>query len=229
MYFPVALDLHGRRALVLGGGAEATRKVRALLACESRVTVVSPSVSPEIQRLADGGRVTLVSREYREGDLDGSFLAVVCDPALGERVRAEADRRGVLLNVLDRPGLCDFIAVATFSRDGLQFGVHTSGNSGALSRRIRERLQREFGEPYAELTRLLGELRPTVAELIPGAAGRRRFWLDVVDVELLTRIDRGLDPESLREEIVRRAEAFAREITPVRHPDSPAPGPADAT
>jgi siroheme synthase-like protein len=210
MYFPVALDLNGRLALVIGGDAEAARKVRALLACEARVTVLSPSVSSEIEQLADAGRVTLVSREYREGDLEGAFLAVVCDPACGERVRAEAGRRGVLLNVLDRPALCDFIAVATFSRDGLQFGVHSSGKSGVLSRRIRERLEREFGEPYAELTRVLGELRPAVAELIPTAAGRRRFWLDVVDAELLERIDRGLDPGSLREEILRRAEAFVR-------------------
>jgi precorrin-2 dehydrogenase / sirohydrochlorin ferrochelatase len=223
VYFPVAWNLKGRKALVIGGGAEATRKVRALLECEARVTVVSPGVSAEIEQFAGAGRVTLVEREYREGDLDGVSLAIVCDPALGERARAEADRRGVLLNVVDRPALCDFIAVATFSRDGLQFGVHTSGKSGALARRIRERLQLEFGEPYGELTRVLGALRPAVARLIPGAAERRRFWLDVVDAGLLERIDGGVAPESLREEILRHAETLAREIAPTSAPDQARP------
>jgi len=229
MYFPIALDLRDRRAVVIGGNAEAARKVESLLGCEAQVTVLGPSVAPAIVRLAESRRVILVRRQYREGDLEGAFLAVLCDPALAGPVRDEADRRGVLLNVLDRPALCDFIAVATFSRDGLQFGVHTSGKSGALSRRIRERLEREFGEPYAELTRVLGELRPFVAGRIPAPADRRRFWLEAVDAELLDRIDRGLAPESVREEIARRAETFVRESDPVGSPDSPGPGPANTT
>jgi len=209
MYLPVALKLKDRRVVIFGGDEEATGKVEAVLACEGHPVVISPSVTPSIERLASAGRLTLLRRHYREGDLEGAFVAIACDPAEGERVRAEADRRGVLLNVLDQTHLCDYIAVATFARDGLQFAVHSSGKSAALSRRVRERLQRQFDERYARLTRLLGELRPAVRELIPAAEARRRFWLELVSEELLDRIDRGLEPESLREEIMSRAARVA--------------------
>jgi precorrin-2 dehydrogenase/sirohydrochlorin ferrochelatase len=209
MYYPVALDLKGRRVVVLGGDEEAARKTETLLACDADVTVVSAAAEAAIRDLAQAGRVNWVSRDYRDGDLDGALLAVACDPACGQRARVEADRRGVLLNVLDQKELCDFIAVATFSRDGLQFGVHSSGNSAVLARRIRERLERQFEEPYADLTRMLGDLRPEVHKVIPSAPGRRRFWLDVIGEDILDRVEQGLDIEVLREEILARAVEFA--------------------
>ena len=209
VYFPVALKLAGRNVVLLGGGREAVRKARALLAAGARVTAITPEPSAPLKELADSGQLTLAVRSYQEGDLAGARLVVACDPAEGLAARREATERGVLLNVLDQPDLCDFIAMATFSRDGLQLAVHSSGKSGALSRRIRERLESEFGPAYAELTNLLGRLRPVVAEQIKTPAGRRRFWLDVITPELLDRVEAGLSMEDAEQEILARVKSYA--------------------
>lgn len=204
-YFPVALKLRGRKVVVVGGGREAARKVRAILPCGAELVVISADAEPEIAELARSGRLTHLARAYREGDLEGAFLAIVCDAAIGPAVRDEAARRGVLLNVLDESELCDFIAMATVLRDGLQLAVHSSGKSAALTRTIRRRLDAEFGPVYGDLVRLLGELRPLVHGMIPTPERRRAFWLDLVTPELLARVEAGLPIEDLRGEILSRA------------------------
>lgn len=208
VYFPVALKLRDRKVVFIGGGEEARRKIKAMAPCGARLVVVSPDPGPAIRKLAEAGRVTLVDRPYRCGDLEGALLAVCCQAEVSEAVHAEAVRRGVLLNAVDQPELCDVIAMANFSRDGLQVGVHSSGKSAALARRVRERFEAELGPTYAELTNLLGRLRPIVHGMIPTAEGRRRFWLELVDAELLDRVGTTLSMEDLKREILARAEAF---------------------
>jgi precorrin-2 dehydrogenase/sirohydrochlorin ferrochelatase len=211
MFFPVALRLAGRKAVVLGGDAEAAAKAQQLLSCEASVTVVSHAAVPAIERLAEAGELRWERRAYQEGDLEGAAIAICCDPAVGRAAREEASQRGVLLNVLDQPELCDFLAVATFARDALQFAVHSSGKSAALSRRIRERLERQFGDVYADLTDTLGRLRSVVRDRIDDAEARRAFWLDVITEEFLDRIESGFSLQQIEEEILLRAEAFARQ------------------
>ncbi|MFB6273064.1 MAG: bifunctional precorrin-2 dehydrogenase/sirohydrochlorin ferrochelatase [Salinibacter sp.] len=211
-YFPVALKLDGKQAVVVGGDDEATHKANQLLEVGAELTVISSDPTERLQRQADAGELTLKRRSYRHGDLHGAFLAIVCDQSVGEAARAEADERRVWLNVLDRAELCDFIAVATFSRDGLQFGVHSSGKSAALSRRVRERLQTEFDERYAELTRALGEVRPIVNGMIPTPQARRAFWLEAIDHEFLERVEADqVSFEALKDELIERASSY--------HPD----------
>lgn len=211
-YFPLALRLQDRKTVIIGGGREAERKIQSLLPCGPQLKVISPEATEEIAGLAAQGRLTWEKRCYKDGDLEGAFMVIVCAPQVGPQVKQEADQKGVLINVLDQVELCDFIAMATFSRGALQVAVHTSGHSAALSRRIRERLQGEFGPEYAELTELLGVLRPQVKEIIADPAERRRFWLEAITVELLQKIEEGFRLEELKEEILRRAR---------RHPHSP--------
>ena len=69
-YYPVCLDIKERPCLVVGGGQVGTRKVATLLTCGARVTVVSREVTPELARLADGGKIELILRDYQTADLD---------------------------------------------------------------------------------------------------------------------------------------------------------------
>ena len=210
-YLPVGLRMDGRRVVVLGGDAEAATKVEKLLAAKADTTVISGSVVPAIEERAVEGAITLVRRDYRKGDLARAFAAFVCDVRFAVPARAEASRRGVLLNVLDRTDLCDFIATAYFVRDGLQIAVHSSGKSAALARRIREEMEKRYGEAFAELTRSLGDLRSELKQIIPSAEARHDFWLAVVNAALVTEVASGsFDSKDFKTRVMDKAKRAAK-------------------
>jgi len=139
--------------LVVGGGEIGERKVRALLACGARVTVVSPVVTPRLAGLAAGGHVVYRARSFRRSDLRGCALAVAAtgDPLVDGAVAETARRWRVLVNVVDRPEHCDFILPSVLRRSELQIAVSPGGRSPALAGEIRRRLEGLFGPEYAEL------------------------------------------------------------------------------
>ncbi|MEW6429497.1 MAG: bifunctional precorrin-2 dehydrogenase/sirohydrochlorin ferrochelatase [Thermodesulfobacteriota bacterium] len=168
-YYPVCLDLGGRRCVVVGGGRVAERKIEGLLECGGRVTVISPELSDHLRALAAAGTVAWLARPYRRGDLAGAFLVIAAtdDRPTQEQVQREAAAANLLLNVADVPMLCNFILPATVRRGDLSLTVSTGGRSPALAQEIRRRLEGEFGPEWGIYTALLGMLRPLVL-----AAGR---------------------------------------------------------
>src|SRR5262249_2145267 len=138
-YFPVSLDLEGRSCVVLGGGALAVEKAHGLLLAGACVTVFAAAPEPELRRSAGAGRVALVERDYAPGDLAGAWLAI--DASGSDEVNAasrrEAEERRVLLNVVDRAPLCDWIAPAIVRRGPLQVSISTSGESPYLASALR--------------------------------------------------------------------------------------------
>jgi len=162
-YFAAFLDLRGRRCLVVGGGEIGERKARALLQCGAQVTVVSPAVTRGLAALAAVGRVVDRRRTFRRSDLRGCALVVAAtgDPSVDAAVAALGRRARVLVNVVDRPELCDFILPSVLQRGELQIAVSTGGRSPALAREIRRRLEALFGPEYAELIARTGEARRT--------------------------------------------------------------------
>ena len=145
--YPIFLDLSGRRCVVVGGGAVASRKVGKLLQAGAEVVVVSPEVLPELA----GMDVKIHNRTYEYGDLEGANLAFT---ATGSRkvnaaVAKEAKERGVPINVADRPSEGDFAVPSTLRRGGLQVAVSTGGASPTLARRIRGELEEAFGPEWA--------------------------------------------------------------------------------
>jgi precorrin-2 dehydrogenase/sirohydrochlorin ferrochelatase len=186
-YYPIFVRLAGRRCMVVGGGALAARKTRGLLDAGARVTVVSPSVVGELQALADDGRIELRSRPYRSGDLDGFFLAFAAtgDDANDRRICGDAQTAGVLLNVIDRTDLCDFIAPAIVSRGDLTVAISTAGTSPAMAKRIRRKLEGDLGMEYALALQVLGRLRQRLFSAATPAAERARIFGAIVDSPFL--------------------------------------------
>src|SRR4029453_11774312 len=165
-YFPVFLDLRGRRCLVVGGGEIGERKTRALLECGARVTIVSPLLTPGLAALAASGRLVHRARPFVRSDPRGCALAVAAtgDPRVDRVVAAAARRWRALVNVVDRPQHCDFIVPAVLRRGELQIAVSTGGRSPAIAREIRRRLERCFGPEYGELISRAGEARRRARE-----------------------------------------------------------------
>ena len=190
-YYPVFVEMKGRRCVVIGGGAVARRKVEGLLRAGAGVTVVSHVITEQLGVLAEAGKIARVARPYQPGDLAGFQFAFVAtdDAAVTAAVRREADKLGVLLNAADDPTQCDFILPAVLHRDALTVAVATGGASPALSRAIREELELYFTEDYAALAKIAAEVRRELRE--QGLFAGPESWERALSGDLRSLIRRG--------------------------------------
>ncbi len=160
-YYPVNLDIKGRKCLVVGGGAVGTRKVKTLLECGAMVTVVSPVISESLSRLLKDNEISVKKREYKSSDIDGLFLVIGAsdDQDLNRRIHADADQKNMLCNIADRPEICNFILPSIVKQGDLVIGISTSGKSPAAAKYIRKELEKKFGPEYAIYLQLMGAVR----------------------------------------------------------------------
>ncbi len=141
-FFPVFIDLSGKKSVVIGGGKVAGRKIDALVDFDAEILVVSPALSGEVQEFQQRGKITHIAREYSETDLAGAFLAVAAtnDRTVNEKVYHDAVKNGILVNSADNPAQCTFIFPAVVKKDDLVIGISTSGKYPALSKCIRKKI-----------------------------------------------------------------------------------------
>jgi precorrin-2 dehydrogenase len=160
-YYPVLLDLTGRRCVMIGGGVIAERRVDALVTAGAHVIVISPRLTPALLALAGEGRIEHEPRRYREGDLAGADLAFVATDAgeVNAAVAREARERQIWINAADDPARCAFILPALVRRGDLTVAVATGGSSPALARAIREELEAYLTDDYATLAAIAAEVR----------------------------------------------------------------------
>ena len=189
-YYPLFLDVAGRRCVVVGGGEVAARKVRGLLEAGAHVTLITPACSPALARLAAERDVERLERAYRPGDLQGAALAVAAagDAAVNRAVWQEATALGIPVNVVDNPARCTFIAPAVVRRGSLVLAISTSGKCPALAAWLRRRVEAWVGPEYGPLTELLGSVRAQVTAAFPDAARRRAVWERMLSDEMVERL-----------------------------------------
>jgi siroheme synthase-like protein len=190
IYYPVSLNIQGKRCVVIGGGKVALRKVKMLLDCRANVSVISPKPHPDIAKLSKERAIHLIQRDYEAQDLKGAVIAIACTDVkeVNRKVADEAKKTRILVNVADDPELSDFIIPAFFRRGNLTFAVSTSGVSPALARKIRTKLEKSFGEEYASLLSLIGEVRSTLKE--KGYIVDAEAWQEALDLDLLIQLVR---------------------------------------
>ncbi len=159
--FPMFMKLAGKQCLVVGAGKVGEPKIGGLIDTGARVHVVAIAASGQVREWASAGKIELELRAFSTGGLDGKFLAVVATASrsLNELIYREAQRRGVLCNVVDVPEYCDFFYPAVVQRGDLQIAISTAGQSPSLAQKLRQQLERQFGAGYAAWVEQLGETR----------------------------------------------------------------------
>jgi precorrin-2 dehydrogenase/sirohydrochlorin ferrochelatase len=159
--FPMFLKLTGRQCVVVGAGRVGEPKIGGLLATGARIRVVALDATPLVREWARAGKVDLELRAFTPADLEGTFLAIVATSSsrLNEFVYREAERRGVLCNVVDVPEYCDFFYPAVVKRGDLQIAISTAGQSPSLAKKLRQQLEKQFGPGYATWVAELGQTR----------------------------------------------------------------------
>ena len=197
-FYIACLRLTGRRCVVVGGGEVGLEKVEGLLACDGSVTLIAPDAVPELEELAREGSIAWERREYETGDLEATFIAIAAtsDTDVNIRVYEDAERRAMLVNVVDVPPLCNFILPAIVRTGPLAIAISTAGASPALAKRIKAEIADQFGEPYARLAEILNEARGWAKATLPTYQDRKVFFESIVNgepdpVELLRAGDEG--------------------------------------
>jgi precorrin-2 dehydrogenase / sirohydrochlorin ferrochelatase len=184
-FYIACLRLSGRRCVVVGGGDVGLEKVEGLLACDGSVTLIAPDATPELRELAAEGSIEWIEREYETGDLEATFIAIAAtnDTDVNIRVYEDAERRAMLVNVVDVPPLCNFILPAIVRTGPLAIAISTAGASPALAKRIKSEISASFGEPYARLAELLNEVRGWAKGTLPTYQDRKQFFESIVNGE----------------------------------------------
>ena len=189
-YYPVHLDINNRNCLVVGGGGVGTRKVKTLLDCGARVTLVSPKVSPQLRDLAASGDIILKERSYQSDDLSNMFLVIGAtdDEKLNKQISSDADRLNTLCNIADRPEVCNFILPSIVHRDDLVITISTSGQSPAMAKKLRKSLENQFGKEYGTLLRLMGAIRKKLLQQAHEPEAHKPLFEQLINSDLIGMI-----------------------------------------
>ena len=184
-FYIACLRLKGRRCVVVGGGEVGLEKVEGLLACDGRVVLVAPDAVPELRELAAEGSIEWIRRAYAPGDLERTFIAIAAtdDTDTNIRVFEDAERRAMLVNIVDVPPLCNFILPAIVRTGPLAIAISTAGASPALAKRIKRQVAEEFGTEYARLAVLLNDVRGWAKGTLPTYQDRKEFFEGIVNGE----------------------------------------------
>ena len=196
-YYPVFLDLKNKHCLIFGGGAVAESKLAKLLESSADVTVISPEITAGIREALQPGKLEWEAREYQPGDLAGAFLGIAATNLRGvnELIFREAEELGVLINVVDEPEQCSFIAPSVVSRGPVTVAISTDGTSPALARKLRETLDRSSVLDWADLAGVLSRTRKQVKK--QGALIDPQRWQCCLTPELLEMARAGREEEAM--------------------------------
>ena len=196
-YYPVYLNLAGKRCVIVGGGTIAQGKIGGLLQAGCQITLISPDATPGIRQAAQRGDIVWLQRTYEPGDLEGAFIGVAATNVwhVNREIYEEAEGLGVLLNVVDDPDLCSFIAPSVVKREPVTMAISTGGASPALARKLRETLANAEALEWADLADVLAQARRIIKEKRTVIDPER--WQCCITRELLNMVQKGRSEEAL--------------------------------
>lgn len=156
-YYPVLLDLRGRKCVVVGGGKIAQRKAYSLVKAAASVYIISPDLTPRLRELARKKKISYIKSKYRKRFLKDAFVVIAAtdNRTVNSKISKSASRLGKLVNVVDSPADGNFIVPASFSNKDLIISVSTSGKAPSLAKKIKQDLSKIILPRYVELLNLL--------------------------------------------------------------------------
>ena len=177
-YFPIFLDARRIKALIIGGGDVAARKIELLLKTTAQITIVSEQLSPTVARLINTHQLTWLQHNYHAGLMvDKNLIITATDSeTINAEVSAEASALNLLVNVVDQPELCSYITPAIIDRNPMIVAISSSGSSPVLVRMLRETIDKMLPANYGRLAEFCFKFREHVKARIKGVRNRRVFW-----------------------------------------------------
>jgi len=197
-YLPIFIQIKHRPCLVVGGGPIAARKVALLRKAQADVTVVSPDICEELQKLNTDGSIQHIKREFEELDLEtcAVVIAATDQRPVNEHVSELAHKLRLPVNVVDNPDLCSFIMPSIIDRSPVVIAVSTGGSSPVLARLIRTKLEGSIPAAYGRLAKLVEGFRDKVKTAFPNVESRRGFWEKILEGKVAELVFTGHEDEA---------------------------------
>lgn len=186
-YYPVFLDLNNRKAVVVGGGRVAERKVRSLLKAGAVVKVVSPAVTTGLKKLADQGKIRHKKKRYGKGDLRGAFIVIAATSLARVNSKAAQDAEH-LVNIIDLPADGNFIVPSLVRRGDLTIAISTEGVSPSISKAVRQEIEQKYDVEFARYLRFVESVRKKAIKEIKDTKKRERFLKSLASAENLAML-----------------------------------------
>ena len=192
-YFPIFLDIENQKVIIVGGGEVAERKIRNLLIYGCRIYMISPHLTPHLQQLVAKGKIRHISCESLGTFMNDALMVIVAtdDPEVNSQIASQTKEHGLLVNVVDQPGDCNFIMPSIVKRGDLQIAISTAGKSPALAKKIRKEMEVMFGPEYGSLIELLGIIRIKLLSRGQPSAKNKIICQKLVDSNLFELIKKG--------------------------------------
>lgn len=175
-YYPVFLDIKGKKCVVVGGGEVAARKAERLLDCGARVLIISPQLISELAEMKEKNVINHIASPYSGNLIDGAALVIGAtdDDKTNAQISMDARNKAIPVNIVDDPQKCDFILPSLIQRGDLAIAIGTGGKSPALARHLREELESKYGREYEIFLNILGILRVKMAR----NEGKGKDWFN---------------------------------------------------
>ncbi len=184
--YTINLDLNGRKAVVVGGGRVAERKISGLLEEGADVTVVSPQLTACLLKLSEAGRLSWLQKPFSPDDIKGAFLVMAATDSRDVNLAVkESAALGQLFNIADDPELSDFQVPSVLKRGKLSIAISTSGASPMLAKKIRGQLEELFDERYENYLEFLAACRTTILAEVKGERKKKQLLAAIADSRFL--------------------------------------------
>ncbi|MDO6445106.1 siroheme synthase [Colwellia sp. 1_MG-2023] len=177
-YFPIFLTSDKIKAIIIGGGDVAARKIELLLKTTSNITVMSEQVNASVERLVNDNNLQWIRHNYQQGELScfNLVIAATDDALVNQAISQEAEALKILVNVVDQPALCSYITPAIIDRSPILIAMSSSGSAPILLRMLREQIEKTLPAGYGKLADFSLKFRDHVKARIKGLRNRRSFW-----------------------------------------------------
>ncbi len=200
VFYPMFVDIEGRRCLVVGGGPIGTEKAQKLIEHGASIRLVAPTITDELRDMVDHGQIAEYhARAYDPSDLDGCFLVISGTnlDAINRMVWQDAEAAGVICNIVDVPILCNFIVPSIVRRGELAVAISTGGASPVVAKHIRREIAATYGPEWEALVDLLRELRDELKLRYLDMPSRRDAVERLMATDVVARLADG-DSEAVR-------------------------------
>jgi precorrin-2 dehydrogenase/sirohydrochlorin ferrochelatase len=192
-YYPIYLDLRYRPCLIVGGGQVAERKTLSLVEAGANVTVISPSLTQKLQELSQSGKIIHLPKTFDDKDLTGALLVIAATDSreVNTSIGRLCKKRNILVNVVTPPDESSFIVPSVVERGELLIAVSTSGMSPALSKKIRQELEKRYGPEYEVFLGKMSMLRARLMDEVKDDDVRREILQALADSDVISLLKEG--------------------------------------